>query len=87
MANVYLYEAGFLKKGPPVQFASFSQVMLDRNKKEFLVPISPPPVGTGFLNNRFEVFLSSASGTLHIAALGRTTRIQIGNQGEYEALI
>jgi hypothetical protein len=87
MANVYLYEAGFLKKCPPVQSARFSQVLLDRDKKEYLVPIAPPPISGGFENNRFEVFLSSASGTLHIEALGRTKRIQIANQGDFEALI
>jgi len=87
MATVLLYEKNGLKRGDPIGYAQFDQVLWDPKKQEYFVGILSGG-GTGYLGNAFTVFLNAGtSGTIRIRFRGRESRSQIANFGNFEVWV
>jgi hypothetical protein len=84
MAQVGVFEAGAFKHGDPISSAIFQQVLWDRDKREYLVPLSASisSNGAGIYSPVFAE--AGAHGTIEVSAPGfRANRFTMLNSDPY----
>ena len=75
MAQIVVFEAGFLKPGPAITNASFAQVLWDQNKREYTVPLEISNQD----GNIYQVFpFTGAHGKIEVSAPGfKSNRVDV----------